>query len=391
VLADIVKTRETIAGLFRQRFGSDPLLVRSPGRVNLIGEHTDYNEGFVLPAAVDKAIVLAAAPRNDRRFRFVAADLHQDDEGSFEILAPSPLGWPDYLLGIVDQLEKTGRKVPGVDLVFGGTIPIGAGMSSSAAVEAGFLFLLNAMFDLGIPLLDMAKMAQRAENEFIGVRCGIMDQFANLFGTEGHVLRLDCRSLQYEAVPFRRADVSIVLCDTMVRHELASSEYNKRRRQCEEGVEALRRRHPAVKSLRDATPEMLADVRDLLDPVVERRCRYVVEENGRVLEGCADLRKGDLEAFGGRMILSHEGLRDLYEVSCRELDTLVEAALKLDGVFGARMMGGGFGGCTINLVREDCVEDFAREIPEVYRDAIGREMNLHLCRITGGTSLIQPK
>jgi galactokinase len=384
-----MKTQEMIAGLFRQRFGAEPFLVRSPGRVNLIGEHTDYNEGFVLPAAVDKAIILAGVPRTDRRFRFVAADLHQDDEGTFETLAPSPLGWPDYLLGVVDQLERTGRKVPGVDLVFGGTIPIGAGMSSSAAVEAGFLFLLNAMFGLGIPLLDMAKMARQAENDFIGVRCGIMDQFANLFGTAGHVLRLDCRSLQYESIPFRRDDISIVLCDTMVRHQLASSEYNKRRRQCEEGVEALRLRHPAVRSLRDASLDMLAGVSDALDPVIERRCRYVIEENARVLAGCDDLRRGDLEAFGGKMILSHEGLRDLYEVSCCELDTLVEASLRLDGVFGARMMGGGFGGCTINLVREDCVEEFAREIPDAYRDALGKEMNLHLCRLSGGTSLIE--
>lgn len=383
-----MKKADAVSSEFKQRFGHDPLLVRSPARVNLIGEHTDYNGGFVLPAAVDKEIIFAVHPRNDRKFRFLSVDLKQDDDGSFDILAPSPLGWPDYLLGIVDQLEKAGKKINGVDLAFGGTIPIGAGMSSSAAVEAGFLFALNHLYHLGLQPLEMAKMAQRAENEFIGVRCGIMDQFANLFGKAGHVVRIDCRTLDYEYEPFERSDVKIILCDTMVRHELASSEYNTRRGQCEQGVKILQKMYKNVTQLRDATPEMLQSMESEFDPVVYRRCRYVVEENARVLAACDNLRHGDLEAFGTKMIASHEGLRDDYEVSCRELDTLVDAALRVEGVYGARMMGGGFGGCTINLVREDSVDEFAREIPDVYREALGREMNIHLCSITGGTSLV---
>lgn len=379
---------EKLSTHFTRRFGRTPTLFRSPGRVNLIGEHTDYNSGFVLPAATDKALVFAIAPRSDRRFRFLAVDLQQEDEGSFDILAPSPLGWPDYLLGIIDQLEKRNVHVPGVDLAFGGTIPIGAGLSSSAAVEAGFLFALDVLFSLKLDLLEIAKISQRSENEFIGVKCGIMDQFANLFGRQGHVIRLDCRSLEYEYVPFSREDVKIVLCDTMVRRELAASEYNTRRRQCEEGVRILRTDFPQVSSLRDATLPMLQSMESRFEPVVYRRCRYVVEENERVVAACDDLRRGDFVGFGARMVASHEGLRDLYEVSCTELDVLQEATLDMEGVFGARMMGGGFGGCTINLVREDCVESLVREIPDIYRDATGREMNIHLCSVAAGTSTL---
>jgi len=380
----------TVAEIFKQRFASStPLLVRSPARVNLIGEHTDYNEGFVLPAAVDKAIVFAAAARSDRKFRFVAADLNQDDEGSFDVLAPSPLGWPDYLLGVVDQLEKMGKHVNGIDMVFGGNIPIGAGMSSSAALEAGFLFALNSLYGLGLETVAMAKIAQRAENEFIGVRCGIMDQFANLFGQDGKAILLDCRSLAFEYVPFQRKDVVLLLCDSMVHHELASSEYNVRRAQCEQGVAGVKLRHPDVRSLRDVSAAMLKEVEKDLDPVVFRRCSYVLKENDRVLVGCKDLARSDFQAFGEKMIASHAGLRDGYEVSCPELDMLVEAALKVEGVYGSRMMGGGFGGCTINLLREDAVDDFVQQIPDLYRDSFGRDANIHLCRISGGTAVIE--
>ncbi|MGA9117895.1 MAG: galactokinase [Bacteroidota bacterium] len=381
---------ENIVAVFSRHFGGKPLVVRSPGRVNLIGEHTDYNDGFVLPAAIDKAIYFAVAPRTDRLFHFVSVDLHQEEQGSFQALKHSSLGWPDYLLGVIDQLQKSGRQVNGVNLAFGGTIPIGAGMSSSAAIEAGFLVALNTLFELGLDRITMARLGQKAENEFVGVRCGIMDQFANLFGKEQTVLRLDCRSLEYEEVPFTRPDLKILLCDSMIRHELASSEYNTRRKQCEDGVATLRRSFSGVRALRDATSEMLCSMQSEFDPVVYRRCRHVIDENERVLSACDALGKGDLEAFGDFMVKSHESLRDLYEVSCKELDVLVEAALGLEGVYGSRLMGGGFGGCTINLVREDCVEEFAMELPETYRDATGREMNIHLCTIADGTSVLQP-
>jgi galactokinase len=261
-------------------------------------------------------------------------------------------------------------------------------MSSSAALEAGLAVALNELFRLGLDRLTMARLAQRAENEFVGVRCGIMDQFANLFGKSQTVLRLDCRSLEYEEEPFARPDLKIVLCDSMVRHELASSEYNTRRKQCEDGVATLRRVFHDVRALRDATSEMLQSMESTFDPTIYRRCRHVVEENARVLDACDALRTGRFEAFGDLMVKSHESLRDQYEVSCPELDTLVDAALRIEGVYGARLMGGGFGGCTINLVREDCVEEFAIELPDAYRDATGKEMNLHLCTIADGTSVL---
>ena len=383
--------KQSMAAEFRNRFGRMPLVVRSPGRVNLIGEHTDYNEGFVLPAAIDKEIILAVASRDDRTCRMVAADLGQTYETTLDVLVHSSLGWPNYLLGIADQLQKGNIPVQGFDCVFGGDIPIGSGMSSSAALEAGFLYALNELNGLNLDRLKMARMAQRSENEFVGLRCGIMDQFANLFGHEGSVILLDCRSLQYEYVPFNRTDIQIVLCDTQVKHELASSEYNVRRSQCEAGVQVIKKYDPSVHSLRDVSRGVLEQHRDEMDPMVYKRCGYVISENQRVLAGCEDLRHDDLEAFGRKMVQSHEGLRDEYQVSCPELDTLVDAALGIDGVYGARMMGGGFGGCTINLVREDCVQDFSGSVTEIFRDSFGKAPKIYLSRITGGTGAVNPE
>jgi galactokinase len=379
---------EQTKALFLRRFGREPLMVRSPGRINLIGEHTDYNQGFVLPGAIDKCIVLAGAPRDDRRFRFFAADLSQPDDGSFDILAPSPLGWPDYLLGIVSQLERIGLSVPGVDLVFGGTIPIGAGLSSSAALETGFLFLLNELYGLNLDKMKMATLAQASESEFVGVQCGIMDQFANLFGRKNSLLQLDCRSMEHAVLPFDFDDTTILLCDSRVRHELASSEYNVRRSQCEQGVAVISNMFPGITSLRDVTMDRLDACSQSMDGTIARRCKYVIEENLRVGMTANALNAGRIDEVGELMIASHEGLRDLYEVSCPELDVLVDAALRIEGVYGSRMMGGGFGGCTISLVREDCVEEFAREMPDAYYDATGKDVNIHRCAIGDGTSRV---
>ncbi len=302
--------------------------------------------------------------------RMVAADLGQTFETTLDALVRSDLGWPNYLMGIVDQLQKGGIQVRGFECVFGGDIPIGSGMSSSAALEAGFLYALNELHGLSLDRLRMARLAQRSENEFVGLRCGIMDQFTNLFGHEGSVILLDCRSLQYEYVPFNRSDIRIVLCDTQLKHELASSEYNVRRSQCEAGVEVVRKHDPSVRSLRDIPLGVLDGTSREMEPIVYRRCAYVISENQRVLAGCEDLRRDDLEAFGRKMVQSHEGLRDEYQVSCRELDVLVDAALTVDGVYGARMMGGGFGGCTINLVREDHVQEFSVTVTEAFKRTI---------------------
>lgn len=378
-----------IADKFRGHFPEKPLLVVSPGRINLIGEHTDYNEGFVLPGATDKALVFAVSPRPDGLCHFVSHDFNQEFRCELGAFHRSPLRWPDYLQGVVDQFLKAGHRVGGFNCVFGGDIPIGAGMSSSAAIEGGLAYALNVLFGLGLDSLALVKLAQKAENEFVGVRCGIMDQFINIHGREKSVLKLDCRSLEFERFPFEREDLRIVISDTLVRRELATSEYNVRRAQCEAGVSVLRMHDPSVRSLRDATLDLLGEHRAELDPVVYRRCDYVVRENIRVGDASAALVRNDFAVFGGLMNLSHAGLRDDYEVSSVELDVLVEAARRVPGVLGARMMGAGFGGCTISLVEADAVPEFEARVARDYEAATGRAPKIHVVRIEAGTHAVE--
>ncbi len=380
----------SVAGEFRKRFGEPGLLVRSPGRVNLIGEHTDYNEGFVLPAAVDKAVYFALSARTDGRGELHAHDL----QASYAVelrpgLSKSGLRWPDYLLGVVDQLQKAGKSAPGFNCVFGGDVPIGSGMSSSAAIEGGLAFGLNRLFGLGLEPLELVKLAQKAENEFVGVRCGIMDQFINIFGRPGKVLKLDCRSLEHRYYPFERPDLRIVLCDTKVKRELASSEYNVRRQQCEAGVALLAKHKPGIRSLRDVTLDLLEGHRKEFDPVIYKRCAYVVQENARVEEACLDLERSDFVAFGRRMNASHAGLRDDYQVSSAELDILVDAAQRVKGVLGSRMMGAGFGGCTINLVEEGAVEALTEAANKAYQAAFKTEPRVYISRLSSGTEVLE--
>ncbi|MBN2088659.1 galactokinase [candidate division KSB1 bacterium] len=379
---------QAIKEKFKSLYRKEPILVRAPGRVNLIGEHTDYNEGFVLPAAIDKAIILAIAPSTDPVSRLFAYDM--DDSFEFKIngLQKSNKGWPNYLMGVIDQFQKAGYKIDNFDCVFGGDIPIGAGMSSSAAIEAGFGSALNEMFQLGIAKIDIVKMGQKAENEFVGVKCGIMDQFISVFGAEKKVLKLDCRSLNYEYFPFEFKDIHILLCNTGVSHSLASSEYNIRRGQCEKGVTIIQKTNPGIRSLRDVSMEMLAAHRAELEPIIYQRCRYVIEENERLLNGCQDLQKGDLSAFGKKMYATHAGLRDDYGVSCKELDFLVDLASTEPGIFGARMMGGGFGGCTINLIQEAALTNFITKATEIYPQKMGRELKVYVTDIQGGVSIL---
>ncbi len=378
-----------MADKFRNHFKAEPLLVVSPGRVNLIGEHTDYNEGFVLPGATDKAVVLAVCPRPDAVCHLVARDFDQEFRCEFESLHKSPLRWPDYILGVVDQFLREGQIIGGFNCVFGGDIPIGAGMSSSAAIEGGLAFALNRLFNLGLDNLTLVKLAQKAENEFVGVRCGIMDQFINIHGRERSVLKLDCRSLEFEYFPFEREDLRIVVCDSLVRRELAGSEYNVRRQQCEEAVEVLKTHEPSIRSLRDVSLDLLGEHQAELDPVIFRRAKYVVEENGRVGEATADLLSGDFQSFGERMKASHEGLRSGYEVSSAELDALVDAALEVPGVLGARMMGAGFGGCTINLVEAGAVSEFKERVTGRYLAVFEKEPAVHVIRIETGTRIAE--
>src|SRR5688500_776404 len=309
---------------FKELYNKEPLLVRSPGRVNIIGEHTDYNEGFVLPAAIDKAIYIAIGKRDDDIIHLYAQDYQQSHEVTLTTVAPTDKHWPNYILGIVDQLQKRGYNLGGFNLVIDGDVPLGAGLSSSAAVECATAFALNELFKLGIEKIEMVKMAQLAEQTFAGVMVGIMDQFASMFGKKGHALKLDCRSLEYEYVPLDLKGIKILLLNTNVKHSLASSEYNTRRKQCEQGVAWVKENYPDVKSLRDVSLEMLTELVAPKDQIIFNRCKYVVEENNRLLEGCEDLKAGNIEALGKKMFRTHEGLSKEYEVSCKELDYLVE-------------------------------------------------------------------
>ena len=363
-------------------------MVRSPGRVNLIGEHTDYNLGFVLPAAIEKAIYFAIAPRQDSHCRIISFDKQDVFEFDIHSLNKSAKMWPNYLMGVVDQMLKAGYSIKGFNCVFGGDIPIGAGLSSSAALEAGLAFSLNHLFNLGIDNIELVKMSQKAENEFVGVNCGIMDQYINIFGAQDQVLKIDCRSLDYEYLPFEFKDVAIVLFDTRVSHSLASSEYNQRRKECTQGVQLIQKDYPAVQSLRDVTLNMLHTSQGKLSDVIYRRCKFVVEENERLLKGCRALKIADLKSFGQLMYQAHDGLSKEYEVSCKELDFLVSFARKQPSIFGARMMGGGFGGCTINLVEFGEVEALAASAAEQYRTAFGIDLQTYVTTISAGTGII---
>ncbi|MCX6169789.1 MAG: galactokinase [Ignavibacteriales bacterium] len=379
---------EIVRKKFKELFNEEPLLVRSPGRVNLIGEHTDYNSGFVLPAAIDKAIYFAITPRNDGECKLFAVDMNDGFDFSIDSLKFSEKLWPNYLMGVVDQLNKAGKKLTGFNCVFGGDIPLGAGLSSSAALEAGLAFSLNHIFNLGIDKLSLVKLAQKAENEFVGVNCGIMDQYINIFGAKQKVLKIDCRSLEYKYYPFMNNDLRIVLCNTMVTHSLASSEYNIRRSQCESGVNIIQKYNPEIKSLRDVSLDLLYSHKSNIDDIVFRRCKYVIEENDRVTKSCEDLEQNNFESFGQRMYESHRGLRDEYEVSCEELDFLAEEALYSDEVIGARMMGGGFGGCTINLVYKSMVKKFQLFMEKAYMKKYGKNPLIYVCKIGKGTHII---
>ncbi len=380
---------DNIKSKFSELFKGEPtLIVRSPGRVNLIGEHTDYNAGFVLPAAIDKEVVFAIAKNGKEECQLFSYDLNESFSFHPQKMSKSAQGWPNYLMGVVDQVQKLGKSVGGFNLVFGGDIPLGAGLSSSAAIECAMAFSLNQLFDLNIEKFDLVKLSQKAENEFVGVNCGIMDQFASMFGMSNHVIKLDCRSLEYQYFPFDMSDYKIVLCDTLVKHSLASSEYNTRRQECEMGVSIIQKYYNNVEALRDVTLEMLKAHREELGDVIYKRCKYVVEENQRVEDACAALKRNDHLTFGKKMYLSHRGLSEEYEVSCNELDFLVEQTRNDENVLGARMMGGGFGGCTINLVKKDYVDVFSEQMTVAYKSQLGLDLKIYVDSIADGTSVV---
>ncbi|QNL51161.1 galactokinase [Olivibacter sp. SDN3] len=369
-------------------FGKDPIIARSPGRVNLIGEHTDYNDGLVLPAAINKNVYVAIAKNNLRKIRLHALDLADSFETSVDAIAKTEKLWPDYILGVVEQLQLNNYKIgEGFDLAFTGDIPQGAGLSSSAALECASTFALSTLYGLDLQKLDIALLSQAAENQFVGVNCGLMDQFASVFGKKQHLIKLDCADYSYEYIPFHSTDLKILLLDTQVKHSLASSAYNDRRKECEEGVRLICKHYP-IKSLREATEEQLLTYVKPINPIVYNRCSYVVSEINRVISACEDLKRNDVRSFGQRMFDTHDGLQYLYEVSCPELDLLVDLAKENPNILGARMMGGGFGGCTINLVNAEKAEEVAATLTKIYEEKTGNKIPYYIAEINTGTSLL---
>ena len=377
---------QKITKAFTEKYNVLPSVFRSPGRVNIIGEHTDYNEGFVLPGAIDKNIYVAISKRSDNIINLFATDFNENFSSNVEDVKKSTVQWANYILGVVDQLQKAGAVLTGFNLLVDGDIPIGAGLSSSAAVECATAFALNEIFELGFDRIKLSFMAQKAEHLFAGVNCGIMDQFASMLGKKDHVIKLDCRSLEYEYIPFKLDGYKIVLLNTNVKHNLASSEYNIRRQQCEEAVAIIKQFHPSIKSLRDVTMDMLDKYVAIEHPLIHQRCKYVVKENMRLFAACEDLKNGNIVALGNKMYQAHVGLSTEYEVSCKELDFLVDHVKLIPGVVGARMMGGGFGGCTINLVQEDVIEKLIKDVSIAYEAAMKLPLTCYIAVIENGTS-----
>jgi galactokinase len=379
-----VETAKTLASRFQKKFGAIPKIFRAPGRVNLIGEHTDYNDGFVMPAAIQRATYVAIGSAAGRRVTFhsenvsetVAFDLDEDD------FCPRH-DWSDYVRGVAISLDRTAGPIRGANLVIQGGVPLGAGLSSSAALEVSVAFALLAHSGISMDRTQIAQLCQRAEHDFAGVRCGIMDQFTACHAHAGRAILLDCRSLEARQLPLS-GEVRLAVCNTMVKHALASGEYNRRREECEAGLRALSRFIPGLRALRDVTPDRLAEFGPALDPVLLRRCRHVVSENARVLAAAEALERADFAAFGKLMDASHRSLRDDYEVSCGELDLMVELASAMDGVYGSRMMGGGFGGCALALVEASKADAFARAIFESYLKKTRIRCDVYICSAADG-------
>ena len=377
--------------LFSKTYQTEPeIIARAPGRVNLIGEHTDYNGGFVFPMAIDFQILLAAKRRGDSLVRIISADYNEWVEFSLA----APIGpdhekrWSNYLRGVFVILRQAGLTLPGVDIAFCGNIPQGSGLSSSAALEVATAVALQKLTGFPMAPPDLAKLCQKAENEFVGMKCGIMDQFISMMGRANRALFLDCRSLEYQQIPLELGNYRILICQSGVKHALVDSEYNKRRQECEQGVAALAARFPEIHLLRDATPEHLEACQSEMTDIVYKRCRHVISEDNRVLDSVAALRQGDLATFGRLMNASHDSLRDDYQVSCPEIDYLVELARAIPGVLGARITGGGFGGCTVNLIGADAVETFKRNVSAAYLKHTGIEPKMYSSTAANGAEIL---
>lgn len=377
---------EYVRSRFKKHFdGSEGYVYASPGRINLIGEHTDYNGGFVFPGAIDKGMIAEIKPNGKDKVRAYSIDLKDYVEfGLNEEDAPKA-SWARYIFGVCREMIKRGVDVKGFDTAFAGDVPLGAGMSSSAALESTYAFAINELFAEGkIDKFELAKVGQATEHNYCGVNCGIMDQFASVFGKKGSLIRLDCRSLEYQYFPFNPVGYRLVLVDSVVKHELASSAYNKRRQSCEAVVAAIQKNHPHVEFLRDCSMDMLNEVKPVVSEEDYKRAEYVIEEIKRVLDVCDALEKGDYETVGQKMYETHHGMSKLYEVSCEELDFLNDTAFDC-GVTGSRVMGGGFGGCTINLVKNELYETFISTVKDRFVKKFGRMPKIYDVVISDGS------
>ena len=380
---------QNTTAFFEKSFGSAPQkIVLSPGRINIIGEHIDYNDGYVLPAAIDKVICFAFEKNNTQKSKIIAIDLNEEFE--FDLTEPIQLSdvvWTNYIRGVVKQLQDNGFSFEGFNCVFSSNIPVGSGLSSSAALECGTLLGIKELFGLKIEKVDIALMGQKAEH-WVGINCGIMDQFSSVHGLENKVIKLDCNTLEFEYHDADFKDYSVILFDSNVKHSLFTSEYNTRRLECEEGLLVIKKHFPEVKSFRDCSEEQLLSIQDQFTPVVFKRVHFVVKEINRVIKACEALDKGNIKLLGQLLFETHYGLSQEYEVSCEELDMLVDTAKSDDSIIGARVMGGGFGGCTINLVKKGEENEVKRKFSKLYLDTFGIELKFYDVKISNGTTLL---
>ena len=377
---------EWLSAIFEQKFGENPRCFRSPGRINLIGEHTDYNQGYVLPSGIDLFCHVAIKESNSRQSSFYAVDLGEHivhEEG--QVFEPKTF-WANYILGVKMAFKKRGITIPAFNLVIKSDVPIGAGLSSSAALESAVAFALNEVFSLGLDKMELTWIAKESENDFIGLQCGIMDMFASIHAKKNNAMLLDCKTLAYEYVPLELGDNKLLLFDTQVKHQLASSEYNTRRLECLQAVEILKTHNAEIESLRDVTMPMLINVENQLTEKIFNRAKHVVTENDRLHEFSKAIASTNWSLAGKLLFESHTSLKNDYEVSCPELDLLVEVVKDIEGVWGARMMGGGFGGCTLNLVRNDSVEEIIKEVNHSYFTAFGIAPKHYIATTSDGAS-----
>lgn len=376
---------------FNEIFGIEPDVTgRAPGRANIIGEHTDYNGGFVLPIGIDKNIYTAASQRKDDMVNIFSLDFNESASFSINDLKFDKTNlWINYPKGVINEMVSAGFRISGFDMVFGGDIPVASGLSSSAALECAVAVTLKKLNNLKIDNMEMVKLCQSAENNFVGVKCGIMDQFASILAKKDSAVFLDCKTLKYEYIPFGHKDFFIVLCNTNKKRELVDSEYNKRKNECEQGVEFFKKFNEKIEFLRDVPDTLFEANKKELPENIRKRCEHVIYENLRVLDCISALKKGEIFSAGDTLFQSHYSLKDLYEVSCTELDILMELASNTNECFGSRMMGAGFGGCTINLVHKDNIEEFSQKIRFGYYERTGIVPDIYICNVGEGAGIIE--